>query len=179
MGGPARPDPSEHHPYYGLYIGQLPEGDILEILEGQLRETLDLLERVPPERETHRYGPGKWSIREVVGHVLDVERVFAFRALCFARNDPGHLPDMDQELWAAHAAAGDRPLSELSEELRLVRAGNVAMFRAFEPATWLRSGTASGRRFTVRSCPWIIAGHELHHRTILRERYLAGLGGSA
>ena len=167
-----RPQPSEYEEYYGLYVGQVPDGDILQILADGVKRTVDLLGGVAPEQETFRYEPGKWSVREVVGHVVDVERVFGYRALSIARADPAALPGMDQDVWAAASNAADRPLARQLEDFRRARASNVAMFEGFDDAVWERSGTASGFPFSVRTFPWILAGHEIHHRRVLEERYL-------
>jgi hypothetical protein len=166
-----RPAPDEHAAYYGTYIGQVPDGDILELLATQVDETVALLSAVAPERETYRYAPGKWSIREVVGHIIDTERVFALRALWFARRAEGAQPSMDQDRWAEVSNAGDRPLADLIAELRAVRDASLALFASFDDEIGLRQGVASGNAFTVRAIAWIIAGHERHHRTILRREY--------
>jgi hypothetical protein len=167
----ARPASDEYHEYYGRYIEQVPDGDILEMLERQVGGTLTLLRNVASDRETYRYQPGKWSIREVVGHVLDSERVFGMRALHFARGDANPLPSFEQDDWARLSYADQRPLADLAEELRAVRLGHVLMLRGLGPDAPLRRGIASGRQFTVRSMAWILAGHELHHVRILREAY--------
>lgn len=167
-----RPDPSEHELYYGLYVGQVPDGNVLEILGTQIRVTLDLLSSVPPELERHRYAPGKWSVREVVGHVIDVERVAAHRAFTMARGDPEPLGGIDQEVYAAGSNAGDRPLADLADELAVVRGATLALFRGLSDDVWTRTGMASGVSFTVRTFPYIIAGHEIHHRVGLETHYL-------
>lgn len=172
-----RPDASEHADYYGRYIARVPDGDIVETLRDQLGDTLALLQRVPEDRETHRYAEGKWSIREVVGHLIDTERVFAFRALAMARADGVDLPGMDQDVWARGSNAGDRPLGDLAHEWAALRRANVHMFAAMDPSAGVRKGRASGYDFTVRSFPWIIAGHELWHRDLLERDY--GLGAAA
>lgn len=170
---PGRPEPSEYHDAYAGYVEQVPEGPILELLESELEITLGVLSRVPAEMEEHRYAPDKWSVREVVGHVLDSERLFGYRALSIARDDPASLPSMDQEQWAANSSHGRRPLIELAAELELLRRSHLLMFRGFSEEAWRRRGVASGREFSVRSFPWILVGHEIHHRTVLRERYLS------
>ena len=170
----ARPSPGEHEAYYSTYIDQVPEGDVLETLSTQVEVTLDLLASVPPEMEEHRYAPGKWSVREVVGHVIDAERTFVHRALTFARSDAGPLPGMDQDEYAAASNAAVRPLAELASELSAVRLSSLALFRGLPDDAWTRSGTASGFSFTVRCFPFIVAGHEVHHRKGLMEDYLGG-----
>lgn len=167
-----RPEALECHEYYFLYIDEVPEGDVLEILQSELRTTRALLAGVSTEREDHRYAPGKWSVKEVIGHLIDAEHVFAYRALHFARCDPAPLPSMEQDGWARRSNAAGRTLNEIADEFAALRASVIAMFRGFDDDIWTRRGTASGREFTVRSIPYIIAGHELHHRRVLEERYL-------
>jgi len=167
-----RPAPSEHAEYYGRYVALVPEGDILETLRDQLGETLALLQRVPADRETYRYDEGKWSLREVVGHLVDTERLFAYRALAMARSDGVDLPGMDQDEWATHSNADVRPLDDLGAEWAALRRANVHMFASMAAATGERSGVASGYTFTVRSFPWIIAGHELWHRRLIERHYV-------
>ena len=171
-----RPTEGEHADYYGRYVATVPDGDILAILRDQLGDTVAMLERVPADRETYRYAEGKWSVREVIGHLIDTERLFAFRALAMARGDGVDLPAMDQDEWAGNSGADARPLKELCAEWIALRRANVHMFAAMDAATGERSGMASGYSFTVRSFPWIIAGHELWHRGLLERDYLGGGG---
>ena len=158
--------------YYYTYIDKVPEGDVLAVLESGVAETRRLLAGLQPEREHHRYAPGKWTIREVLGHVIDTERVFGYRALHFARAQAAPLPGMEQEEFAAVAGADRRPVAELLDELDLLRRSHVALFRSFDTEAWERTGTASGMSFRVRAIPFILAGHEIHHRRGLAERYL-------
>lgn len=174
MSGLTRPDPSEHADYYARYIALVPDGDVLETLRDQLGDTLALLQTVPDQRETYRYAEGKWSVREVVGHLVDTERVFAYRALAMARSEGVDLPGMDQEEWTKRSNAGARPLGDLAQEWAALRRANVHMFAAFDDSVGGRRGRASGYDFTVRSFPWIIAGHELWHRARLEQDY--GMG---
>lgn len=171
-----RPDHSEYHEYYQTYTAKVPDGDIVGTLSDQIQESVALYDSVPAGRETFAYAPGKWSICEALGHVIDTERVFAFRALCFARQDPAPLPAFDQDEWVSVSNAGQRPLADLLDEWVHLRKTNVAMFRSFDEETGLRRGIASGREFSVRAFAWIIAGHELHHSGLLTERYLAEIG---
>lgn len=166
-----RPSSDEFAAFYESYIAAVPDGDIVETLAGEMEITAALLERQPRERADFRYAPGKWTVKEVVGHVLDAERVFGYRALRFARGDGTPLPGFDENQWAAHAPHAGRPLVDLIEELRLVRAAHVLMFRALEPTAWGRSGEANRHRVTVRALAWMMVGHELHHRGVLTERY--------
>ena len=167
-----RPEPTEHAPYYSLYIDKIREGDILKTLAQQNAQTLQLLESIGEEKANFRYAPDKWSVKQVLGHVIDVERVFAYRALAFARNDPAKLPSMEQNDYAAGANFERRPLGRILAEFAAVRAANLALFESFDAEIAMRRGTASGYEFSVRAIPYIIAGHELHHVGVLRERYL-------
>lgn len=173
-----RPAEGEHAEYYARYVALVPDGDVLVTLKAQLGTTLDLLAAVPAERETYRYAEGKWSIREVVAHLVDTERLFAFRALAMARSDGVDLPGMDQDEWVANSGADGRPLSELGAEWAALRRANIYMFSGLDAASAARSGMASGYSFTVRSFPWIIAGHELWHRRLLEKDYLQGVVGT-
>lgn len=169
-----RPAAGEHAEYYARYVAMVPDGDILEILREQLGETLAMLQGLTPEQEQYRYADGKWSLRESVGHVIDTERLFAFRALAMARADGVDLPAMDQDAWAEGSNAHDRPLDALCAEWAALRRANIHMFAWMDEETGRRTGRASGYEFSVRSFPWIIAGHELWHRKLFDEHYLGG-----
>ena len=166
-----RPNPTEHHEYYNAYINLVPAGDILAILRVGIEETTTLVTRQPASMADHRYAPGKWTVREVLAHLIDSERTFGFRAFWFARKGAGELPSFDQEPFVAESRASARSLASLLGEWRAVRASNVALFETIDDEASQRTGIASGRRFSVRSFPWIIAGHEIHHRRHLTERY--------
>lgn len=167
-----RPEAGEHAEYYGRYVACVPDGDILETLRDELGETLADLQGLTPEQERYRYAPGKWSLREVVGHLIDSERVFAYRALTMARSENADLPGMDQDEWAERSDAHERTLDELCAEWAALRRANIHMFAAMSAEEGARSGRASGFDFTVRSFAWIIAGHELWHRQHIAEHYL-------
>ncbi len=175
---PGRPGSDEYADFYGSYIAAVKE-PLLDTLEAEAGQWRALLAGVPPEREGYRYAPGKWSVREVVGHVIDAERMFAARAMAFARGDRSHYPSFDENLYAANSGADRRPLAELAEELAAVRRSTVLLLRSFEEDTWNRRGTASGYEFTVRSLAWIIAGHSRHHRGVVAERYLRASAAQA
>jgi hypothetical protein len=166
-----RPGSDEYAPYYGKYIGLVGDGDIVRRLEEQIAGTMTALAGVPEGRAGHRYGPDKWSIREVVGHLADAERVFAYRAMRFARADATPLPGFEENAFVANASFESRTLASLADEYAAVRRASVAFFGALTPEEWLRGGVASSNVVTVRALAWIAAGHELHHRQILRERY--------
>jgi hypothetical protein len=166
-----RPDPSEHAPYYGKYVALVPETDVLGAMERQLAVTLAHLRSLPPGAAAKRYAPGKWSVCEVVGHMIDTERVFAQRALFFARSAPGALPGMEQEDWITAASFDAYDLGELITEFEMTRRSNILFFRHLAEEAWPRKGTASDVEFTVRALAFIIVGHERHHLEILRTRY--------
>lgn len=166
-----RPAQGEYNPYYHGYVSGVPDGDLLEVLQQQGGETVTLLRTVGEEKSTFRYAPDKWTIREVVGHVVDAERVFTYRALTFARGDPGPLPSFDEQRWVAESNATHRQLEDLIDDYIAVRASTLALFRGFTPADFARGGTASNHPVTVRALAWITAGHERHHVNLLRERY--------
>lgn len=158
--------------YYFTYIDQVAEGDVLALLETGVAETRRALAGLPEEREHHRYAPGKWTLREVLGHVVDAERIFGFRAFHIARGDNAPLPGMEQDDYAATSGADARSVADLLDELDLVRRGHLALFQSFGAEAWERTGVASGVPFRVRAIPFILAGHEIHHRRVIVERYL-------
>ena len=169
---PGRPGKDECADYYHPYIAAA-EGALFPSLESDAEAWRAVLAAVPADREGHRYAEDKWSIREVVGHVIDAERTFAVRALAFARGDRSHFPSFDQNAYAAASGADRRTLASLADELSAVRASTLTLLHSFEDDAWDRRGTASGFEFTVRSLAWIIAGHSRHHRRVVAERYLA------
>lgn len=168
-----RPERSEYVEYYRPYVDLVPEGDIVSIMRAQLPETIAFLERVPEEKIAYRYAAGKWSLGEVVAHVLDIEWVFLARAFHFARQVEGPLPGVEQDDMIAVSNAGARPLSAMLAEWHSLREAGALFFESLGDDAWGRTGVASGRSFTVRTFPYLIAGHELHHMGVIRERYLA------
>ena len=167
---PATADFAEH---YRTYVEQVPAGHIVATLELQIEDTLALL-RGPAvaARADDAYAPGKWTIKQVVGHIADAERIFTTRALRFARHDPTPLPSFDENAYVEHGGFEDRPLAGLVDDLAAVRHATIRLFRSFAADTWDRRGIASGKEITPRALAWITAGHELHHRRILETRYL-------
>lgn len=170
--GATRPAASEFLPYYEKYIALVPEGDVLSTLATQMASTQALLRSLPASVATYRYAPGKWSVNEVVGHLIDSERIFAARALRFARNDAKALPGFEQEDYVRNANFDACPLSDLASELATVRQSTLFLFRHMGDEAWTRHGVANDAEVSVRALAYIIAGHELHHREILRTRYL-------
>lgn len=169
MGAPGRDEAIE---YYFKYIGRIQGDDVVGALASQLDPTLAFLAGISEERSLHSYAPDKWSIRQVLNHVSDVERVFAFRALWFARGFDSELPSFDQEIGVAGARPDEVPWARHVEEFRGTRLATVSFFRNLPAEAWTRRGIASGNPFTVNALAYIIAGHLAHHLEILRERYL-------
>jgi uncharacterized damage-inducible protein DinB len=169
---PSKPRTDEYASYYEKYVSLVPEGDVVETLSRQSGETLALLRSIPEERAGHAYAPGKWSIKQLVGHVVDAERIFAYRALAIARGDRASLPGMDQDEYMEHARFDERALAVLCDEFEHVRRANVLMLRGLDAEAWARRGVASDNEVSVLALAHIIAGHELHHVQVLRERYL-------
>jgi hypothetical protein len=167
----ARPDPSEYAPFYAGYIAALPDGDVLRILEQQIVDLRQLAAGTPADRETFRYGDDKWSVREVVGHMIDGERVFSYRTLRFSRGDQTPVPGFEENQYVAASTFDRRPLSALVDELALLRQANLALLRGLAPEDWTRTGTANGKAVSVRALAFIMAGHVRHHLNILRDRY--------
>lgn len=166
-----RPPPGDYPPFYGRYI----EGAAATTLAEALQEAGDAMHAAITDlsaRGDHRYAPGKWSVKEVLQHVVDTERIFAYRALCFARNDATPLPGFDENEYAPASQADRRTLPAILQEHDAVRAATVALFEGFDATMAARSGTANGDRISVAALGWTIAGHALHHARILRERYL-------
>jgi len=168
-----RPNESEYAPYYQGYVDQVSESDIMTVLRDELDELDVLLARVPAEKETYAYAEGKWTIREIIGHLIDGERVFGYRALCIARGEKQNLPGFDQNDYMLTAPYNHIELEDLLSELRLVRLSNIAMFRSLDEEAWNRVGTANGNEITLRALAFIMGGHVRHHMSVLKERYLS------
>ncbi|GAC1446684.1 MAG: DinB family protein [Pyrinomonadaceae bacterium] len=168
----SKPDASEYAPYYGKYVALVHENDVLEALTNQLHETLELLRGIPEEQSAFRYAPDKWSIKQVVGHMCDTERIFAYRALCFARNEQISLPGYEPDDYVAAANFDERTLHDLTGEFEAIRHATVNLFRHLNNEAWTRRGLASGNEFTVRALAYLTVGHERHHVEALRTRYL-------
>jgi hypothetical protein len=171
----ARPNADEHSPYYSNYIDQVPPGDILAHLAEQIERTTVLLHGLTPEQAAFRPTPTDWSVKEVVCHLSDSERIFSYRALRVARADPTPLPGFDQEPYVPASGADARPLSDLLAEFAAVRQATLWLFRSLPTEAWTRRGTASDSPISVRALAYIIAGHENHHARSLKEEYLLPL----
>src|SRR5262245_42989534 len=146
-----KPDAQEYAPYYGKYVELVPAGNIVQLLDEQLKETLALLAEIPESRAGYRYEQGKWSIKEMVGHVIDTERIFAYRALRFGRNDSIPIEGFEQDDYVATGGSDNRTLADLVRELEHVREATIDLFRSFPEEAWHRSGVASENKVTVRA----------------------------
>lgn len=168
-----KPGEGEYAPYAIQYIGLLPDdGRILEHLQNHLKLTGDFIRVLPEARLAHRYAEGKWTIKEILLHIIDDERIYAYRALRFARHDRTELPGFEQDDYALHSGANQRTMDDLLSEFATVRAATISLYNGLGPDTLTRAGVASGNYMSVRAIAYHIAGHELHHLNIVRERYL-------
>jgi len=170
-----RPSATEYAQPFERYVSLVQDSDVLAALARQAGELAAALGGVRGEAERYRYADGKWSIREVLGHVIDSERVFGYRALCIARGEQASLPGFDENVYAANASFDDCPLDELLREFGQVRDGNLAFFRHLGAAAWLRSGVANSKAVSVRALAFVMVGHVRHHLGVLRDRYLPQL----
>jgi hypothetical protein len=170
----ARPQPDEYDPYYERYISLVPGADVISALQRQIDQTTALLSAVGEEKAGYRYAPGKWSVREVVGHLADTERVFAYRALRIARNDRTPIEGFEQDGYIQYGPFSRCRLSELVEEFGQVRDATLSLFEKLDEEAWNRRGIANNAEISVRALAFILAGHELHHRKVLKEKY--GIG---
>jgi uncharacterized damage-inducible protein DinB len=170
-----RPNNDEYAQFYHRYIERVPTDDIRLILRVQLADTLALLRPLSEQQATFRYAPEKWSVKQVIGHLIDAERIMTYRALRIARTDETPLPGFDEDTYARQAGSDERTLQSLTGEFEAVRQSTAAFFQHLPDAAWPRRGLANNHSVTVRGLAYIIAGHELHHREILQTRYLSAL----
>jgi uncharacterized damage-inducible protein DinB len=168
----ARPQLNEYPVFAGTYVNMVPEGaDVMQLLADSLTETYELFSTLPDERALYAYAEGKWTVKEVLGHIIDTERVFGFRAFCFSREQIT-LPGFDQDVYVNNTDYNSLSLQDLAEEFKVTRLSNLYVFRNFTEEQINRNGTASGNYLTVRALIYMTAGHVLHHLQILKERYL-------
>jgi hypothetical protein len=169
----ARPGTDEYAPGFAGYVARIGNDEnIVTVLSDQLDEVLARLGGLPDSRGDYRYAPGKWTLKEVIGHLADTERVFAYRALSIARGDTAPLPSFDDQAWVVEMGAGDRTLADILEEFTIVRRASFALFRHLPPAAWLRRGTAADHPASVRALAYTMAGHARHHLEVVEARYL-------
>ena len=166
------PQADEAAPYYFRYIDLVSDGNVLQVLRSQMEEALSLFSGISEEKSLHRYQPDKWSIRQMLGHMNDAERVFSYRALSFARGDGGPLPGFDQDPWVSAASADTYTWASHVEDFQAVRLATLTMLRNLPAAAWMKRGVASDNSITVRALAFIMAGHVTHHLSVLREKYL-------
>jgi uncharacterized damage-inducible protein DinB len=170
-----RPEPTEYAEFYAGYVSEVPGSDVLGVLESQRVQMLQLFAARSERDGSFRYAPEKWTVKEVLGHINDAERIFAYRALRIARGDRTPLPAFEQEDFVRNGGFGERTLADLAEEFGLVRNASVALFRSLREDAWPRRGVASQKEVTVRALAFITAGHQIHHRAILEERYFPAI----
>ena len=167
-----RPQADEYPEYYRQYAEVVPDGDVLEFLEHQQEAMRQLLGTLNEDQADYKYAAGKWTLKEVLGHIMDTERIFCVRALAFARQDPADLPGFEQDDYVTNGYFPSRTLRDLLEEASTIRAATLSMFHGFDDRSFKRQGRANNAIFSVRSVPWIIAGHARHHLSVIQERYL-------
>ena len=167
----SRPQPDEYAGHFGRYIDGVPDGDVVALLESQGNATQQLLASIAEEKGSFRYEPGKWSIKQVVGHITDAERVFSYRLMAIARGEKQSLPGFEENDYVEAGNFDARPLAELAEGLAATRRATLALVRSLDDAAWDRRGVASNNPISARALAWVTAGHERHHVKILRERY--------
>jgi hypothetical protein len=170
-----RPEPTEYAEFYANYVSKVPGSDVLGVLESQRVQMLQLFAGRSERDGNFRYAPGKWTVKEVLGHVTDTERIFTYRALRIARGDQTPLPGFEQDDFVKNGAFSERTLAGLADEFALVRAASLALFRSFPEQSWPQRGVASQKEVTVRALAFITAGHQIHHRLILEERYFPAI----
>lgn len=166
-----RPGTNEYNPYYSTYIKLVPDGDIIHILEQQMKETNLLLKDISDSEGHFRYAPNKWNIKEVIGHIADTERIMAYRLLSIARGETAELPGYNDDMYVLRAAFDKQSMQDLLENLTVVRQSTVHLLKSLDKDAWLQRGIANNSEVTVRALANIIAGHELHHRQIIKVRY--------
>lgn len=169
----ARPEPGEYAPYYERYISLVPGNDILNTLDAQRRQTVLLLSGRSDDDGNFRYAPDKWSATQVIGHMNDTERIFAYRALRIARGDGTPTEGFEQDDYVRNGPFANRPISDVIEDYIAVRRATLSLLRYLDEAAWLRRGVANKNEISVRALAYIIAGHELHHRRVLEEKYFS------
>jgi len=170
-----RPEPTEYAEFYANYISKVSGTDVLGVLESQRLQMVQLFAGRSERDGSFRYAPGKWTVKEVLGHITDTERIFTYRALRIARGDQTPLPGFEQDDFVKNGAFSERTLAGLAEEFALVRSASIALFRSFPEEAWGRRGVASQKEVTVRALAFITAGHQMHHRIILEERYFPAI----
>ena len=166
-----RPNADEYAKYYETYISKIPGGDIIDILEKQHHAIMEFLETIKEDKSNYSYAPGKWSVKEVLGHVNDAERVFGYRALRFSRKDENPLAGFEQDDYVANSNFKNIAIADLAKEFSAIRQSNILMFKGLTDDMWMKKGIASNNNVTVRAIAYILAGHAEHHKKVLIEKY--------
>ncbi|GBL35186.1 hypothetical protein EMGBS15_07810 [Filimonas sp.] len=168
-----KPLPTEYNPYFETYINLVPTGaDVLECMEDNMMDTEELILSLPKKKHEYRYAEGKWTIKEILQHLIDTERIFCYRALCFARGEQTSLPGYDENDYAANSFANNRDIDTLLDEFDQVRSATLSLFKSFDKSVYDKTGTSNNHPLSVRAIAHILAGHELHHMKVIQERYL-------
>ncbi|MCM3090618.1 MULTISPECIES: DinB family protein [unclassified Cytobacillus] len=167
-----KPESNEYAPYYEKYVSSIPEGDLLQILDEQMRETMNLVKDLKEDQAQFRYAPEKWTIKEVIGHITDTERIMSYRMLCIGRGEKAELPGYDDNQYVKNGKFNRFSIRELSAQMSQVRQNTIALLKSLDDEALLRRGNANGTEVTARAIAYIIAGHEHHHRTLIKERYM-------
>jgi hypothetical protein len=167
-----RPQPAEYPPYYQHYLDLIKTDDVIKALKDQVMNVQAVISEIPEAKEGYAYAEGKWTIKEVIGHIIDTERILAYRALCFARKDKTVLPGFDENLFAANANFNKRTLYDLGHEFAIVREANITLFKTFDENVFKEKGNANGKEVSVGAVVFMIAGHAAHHVNVIKEKYL-------
>ncbi|MEH7121682.1 DinB family protein [Bacillus sp. JJ1532] len=166
-----KPYANEYPAYFSAYVNLVPEGEMILLLNEQLKETVNAIKDVTERQGQFQYESNKWTVKEVIGHMADTERIMGYRILCIARGETSPLPGFDDNLYVQNGSFNQLSMQELLDNFSIVRQSTIVLLKSLDPAAWLRKGNANGSEITVRAIASVIAGHELHHRNILHERY--------
>lgn len=167
-----KPGLDEYAPYYEKYVSSVTEGDLLQILDEQMKETINLVKDLNEDQAHFRYAPEKWTVKEVIGHITDTERIMSYRLLCIGRGEMAELPGYDDNQYVKNGKFNRFSIGELSAQLSQVRQSTISLLKSLDDEALLGRGNANGTGVTARAIAYIIAGHELHHRTLIKDRYM-------
>lgn len=168
-----RPDQNEYPEWYAGYVQSVPDGNILTIMQNQLDDVLKILSGISAGKEKYSYAPGKWTVKELLGHINDAERIFSYRSLRFIRKDSANLPQYDHDKYVVEGNFNSVPFNDLKNEFEFLRRANIILFKNLKEDDWKFKGLSGGKEFTVLALAYIMTGHAAHHMQILKERYLS------